>query len=155
MSEKLPTPLEAEFDGQVRGEVTLTVPARPEYFLLARLNASGVASMLDFDVEAIEDLKLAVSELCSLCAVGTTPASRMSLRYRWDAGSIEISCECGPVHPTGEQVDEAHPDGIDPLQLGERLLAALVDEHLCQPLSDDTRRAVLRKRRASNSESRV
>jgi serine/threonine-protein kinase RsbW len=52
---------------KVTGEtVRLTVPAALEYVRIVRLTASGVASRLGFDVEEIEDLRVAVDELTSL-----------------------------------------------------------------------------------------
>nr|PZN11379.1 MAG: hypothetical protein DIU64_02990 [Caldicoprobacter oshimai] len=42
--------------------VYLKVPAKPEYMLVIRLTTSAVASRAGFDVDEIEDIKLAVSE---------------------------------------------------------------------------------------------
>jgi serine/threonine-protein kinase RsbW len=42
--------------------VYLRVPAKPEYMLVIRLTTSAVASRAGFDVDEIEDIKLAVSE---------------------------------------------------------------------------------------------
>ena len=44
--------------------VELTIPVRADLVVLARLTAATVASRADFDVEEIEDLRLAVDELC-------------------------------------------------------------------------------------------
>ena len=51
----------------ITGEtIRLTVPAALEYVRIVRLTASGVASRLGFDVEEIEDLRVAVDELASI-----------------------------------------------------------------------------------------
>jgi serine/threonine-protein kinase RsbW len=51
----------------ITGEVIrLTVPASLEYVRLVRLTASGVASTLGFDVDELENLRVAVDELTSL-----------------------------------------------------------------------------------------
>ncbi len=42
--------------------VYLKVPAKPEYMLVIRLTTSAVASRAGFDVDEIEDIKMAVSE---------------------------------------------------------------------------------------------
>ena len=44
--------------------VELTIPVKADLVVLARLTAATVASRADFDVEEIEDLRLAVDELC-------------------------------------------------------------------------------------------
>lgn len=45
--------------------VTLSVPARTEFLQLLRLNVAGMAGAA-FDVDEIEDLKIAVEELAAL-----------------------------------------------------------------------------------------
>ncbi|QSX09706.1 ATP-binding protein [Alkalibacter rhizosphaerae] len=46
-------------------KISLTLPGVPEYVSVARLTLSGVASRMGFNVDAIEDLKVAVSEACT------------------------------------------------------------------------------------------
>ncbi|EIA19758.1 serine-protein kinase RsbW [Listeria fleischmannii 1991] len=43
-------------------KIELLLPAKPEYVSLGRLALSGIASQAGFSYEAIEDLKIAVSE---------------------------------------------------------------------------------------------
>jgi len=43
----------------------LSVPAKPEYVSLVRLAISSVANTIGFDVEAIEDIKIAMAEACN------------------------------------------------------------------------------------------
>jgi anti-sigma regulatory factor (Ser/Thr protein kinase) len=45
--------------------VSLTVPMRAEYVSIARLTAAGVANRVGFDIEAIEDIKVSLSEVCN------------------------------------------------------------------------------------------
>lgn len=45
-----------------KDSVYLKVPAKPEYMLVIRLTTSAVASRAGFDVDEIEDIKMAVSE---------------------------------------------------------------------------------------------
>jgi len=46
------------------GKVQLRIPARPEFLKAARLAVGAIASDL-LDVEAVEDIKLAVGEACT------------------------------------------------------------------------------------------
>jgi serine/threonine-protein kinase RsbW len=51
----------------ITGEIVrLAVPASLEYVRIVRLTASGVASHLGFDVDELENLRVAVDELSSL-----------------------------------------------------------------------------------------
>ena len=45
--------------------VALTLPNAPEFVSVARLALSGVASRMGFNVDDIDDLKVAVSEACT------------------------------------------------------------------------------------------
>ena len=45
--------------------IELLLPLKAEYVSIARLTASGIANRMGFDIETIEDIKVAVSEVCS------------------------------------------------------------------------------------------
>lgn len=45
--------------------IGITLPSKADYVSVARLAASGVASRVGFDIETVEDIKVAVSEVCS------------------------------------------------------------------------------------------
>ena len=50
----------------VGDRVELTFPARGDLIVLARLVTSAVSARAGFDIEELEDLRLAVGELCLL-----------------------------------------------------------------------------------------
>ena len=107
------------------GDVRLSVPAAPEYLRLVRLTAAGLASRLGFTFDEVEDLRIAVDELCfhllgdvdddvDLDADGRT----MDLVYSARPDSITITGRTGLS------------GGIpEPSDLSEQILDALVDEH--------------------------
>jgi serine/threonine-protein kinase RsbW len=45
--------------------IELILPLKAEYVSIARLTVSGIANRMGFDIEIIEDIKVAVSEVCS------------------------------------------------------------------------------------------
>lgn len=45
--------------------ISLTLPNAPEYVSIARLTLSGIANRMGFNIEDIEDLKVAVAEACT------------------------------------------------------------------------------------------
>lgn len=49
----------------MRDTIELTLPFKAEYVSTARLVASSVANRVGFDIEVIEDIKVAISEVCS------------------------------------------------------------------------------------------
>ncbi len=46
-------------------EINLTVPSKPEYVGVIRLTLAAIASRIGFDIEKIEDMKVAVAEACT------------------------------------------------------------------------------------------
>ncbi|MFA5675734.1 MAG: ATP-binding protein [Christensenellales bacterium] len=46
--------------------IRLSVPAKPDYILAVRLVVSAVAERVGFDIEDIEDLKVASAEACTM-----------------------------------------------------------------------------------------
>jgi hypothetical protein len=103
-------------------EVRLTVPATPELLRLARVAASGVASRLGFTYDEVEDLRLAIDELCFAVTGGKRRDGWVLMRYvvRGDARTLEVHGKAS--------FPAAGPD----LLLGElsgAVLDALVDEH--------------------------
>jgi serine/threonine-protein kinase RsbW len=45
--------------------VVMVMPNKPEYVSVARLAVSGIAGRMGFDVETVEDIKLALAEACT------------------------------------------------------------------------------------------
>jgi serine/threonine-protein kinase RsbW len=121
--------------------VELTIPVRADLVVLARLTAATVASRANFDVEEIEDLRLAVDELCVTVVQGGGDG-RLDLQFTRDDDQIEVSCSYQAVSDTDVAgFAEKSLDG-----LSTRILDALVDEH-GEDSQDGQRRAWLRKRR--------
>ena len=61
-----------------------SVPVKPEYVRMIRLAVSSLANCAGLDIEAIEDIKVAVSEAC-------TNVVRHSMPNCFDA--YEVACE--------------------------------------------------------------
>ncbi len=103
-------------------EVDLSIPVQADLVVLARLAAATVASRAGFGVEDIEDLRLAVEELC-LSLVGTRADGRLHLSYENDGDAITVSCwyeaEAAVPGTWGGEADD----------LSLRILDALVDDH--------------------------
>jgi serine/threonine-protein kinase RsbW len=115
-----------ERDEQLRtgGDVRLVVPASPEYLRLVRLTAAGMASRLGFTFDEVEDLRIAVDELCfhllgdSDDDLPPVDPRTMDLVYSAAGDSITITGRTGLVGTVPE-----------PSDLSEQILDALVDEH--------------------------
>lgn len=45
--------------------IKLSIPNRPEYVSVVRLTVSAIANRMGFDIEKIEDIKVAIAEACT------------------------------------------------------------------------------------------
>ena len=63
-------------------EIRLQIPAVSRYLRLVRLTAAGMAVDRGFPVEAIEDLRVAVDELCAAVIAGARPTDELSVTFR-------------------------------------------------------------------------
>lgn len=100
--------------------VHLTLPAKPQYMVMARLLAAAVAGQAGFDVERIEDFKTAVAEACLLLLPGAGEDGEIALRlWAREGAHARISA------PLGAEIAMS-PER----EFGTFLLGALVDEAL-------------------------
>jgi serine/threonine-protein kinase RsbW len=118
--------------------VELSIPVQADLVVLARLTAATVASRMGFGIEDIEDLRLAVEELC-LSVVGATHDGRLHLRFDTDSDTLGVECR---YEPAADSTPPGPPDDDD---LSLRILDALVDDHGRK--DGETPTAWLRKRR--------
>jgi serine/threonine-protein kinase RsbW len=123
--------------------VKLSFPARGDLIVLARLVSSAVSARAGFDIEELEDLRLAVGELCLLTLQGSDAQHGslcLELTVRGDA--IEVTS----THEGAAAGESTDPEADESARLSEQILDALVDEH-GRERHDGLVRAWLRKRR--------
>ena len=107
-------------------EVHLALPATPEFVRLARVTATGLASRAGFSIDEVEDLRLAIDELCFTLIGSKGREGRLELRYRLDGSALE-------VHGSLDSPDTEMPHLSD---WSDQILDALVDEHEVGRTSD-------------------
>ena len=99
-------------------QVVVQIPADTGYLSLCRVNASAVGAMLDFDVDALDDLRLAVTEAVTWCLEGALTGSRMELAVSGSAGVLHFSVSGDAAPGASEEMDD----------LSSAILGAMVDE---------------------------
>jgi serine/threonine-protein kinase RsbW len=80
-------------------DVSVDVPASPEFVQVLRNVAAGVAARLDMPIDQIEDVRLAVAEAASLLLQETQATSlRMIIGRDGDRLDVTLTSD-GPVDP--------------------------------------------------------
>jgi serine/threonine-protein kinase RsbW len=128
--------------------VELCIPVQSDLIVLARLTAATVASRAGFDVEEVDDLRLAVDELCVLVGDGGT-AGRLNLSFITDGDAVRVICVLDGPEAAGE---EGRTGEHGERELSVRILEALVDEH-GEEFDGGQRRGWLRKRSVRHERS--
>lgn len=103
------------------GVMTLTIPAAPEHVRFARLLAGGLASQCDFDIDAVEDVRIAVDECCH--ALLGPDGARGTITLTCAGGPEGIRIEGWADADLSAEVAPAYAD------LSESILDAVVDMH--------------------------
>jgi serine/threonine-protein kinase RsbW len=109
----------------------LQVPGKPEYVRVVRMAAAAFANNFGFDIEAVEDIKLAVGEACNNvvqhCEVSEDMTYEVHLEKADDALAITVK-DCGQGYDTGcykePDLDNLSPEG----GLGLFIIKAMMDE---------------------------
>lgn len=124
-------------------EVRLAVPATPEFLRLVRVTAAGLSSRLGFSYDQVEDLRLAIDELCfSLTGANGRPGT-VHVRFLVEDDSLEVFAE-GSFEDGRDTPPESEWTKV--------ILAALVDDYELA-LDTDGPSFRLVKRRASGTTS--
>jgi serine/threonine-protein kinase RsbW len=74
-----------------RPDVSLRVPADGAYVSVLRTMTAGLAARLDFTVDDIEDLRIAVGEACALVLPEAKPGGDLEADFRQTTGTLTIS----------------------------------------------------------------
>jgi serine/threonine-protein kinase RsbW len=99
------------------GVVELRIPSRAEWVGVARLAVAGIASRLQFSIDDIEDLKLAVAEACTNC-----------IQHATGSDTIIIACRILPDRLTISVTDHGRgtsPEALTPKRPGDQQVGGL------------------------------
>ena len=99
------------------GPVLVSVPARTDYLHLIRLNVAGFAASV-FDVEAVEDLKIAIEELAARL-IELDGADELRITFEFGTDGLVAAGNRATDHDGELVVDEFLPTILD----------AVVDEY--------------------------
>jgi len=79
----------------VNDVIELKLPLKPEYVSVARLTTAGILNRIKMDIETIEDIKVAVSEVCNkLISIGSSNVDEYIVVYNLTANKVDILFKC-------------------------------------------------------------
>lgn len=125
--------------------INISLPSKPEYVSVARLTASYIASQMNFDIEEIEDIKLAVGEACNNVVLhsGSEQTYEMKITNLFSELQIEIMDQ-----GKGFEVDAYKQPSIENLQengMGLFIIQSLMDDVKIETKNGIGTKIVMRK----------
>ena len=133
----------AALSGAGRDLVTLRLPAAGAYLSVLRTATASLASRLDFTIDDIEDLRIAVDEACAMLLPQAVPGADLECRFELTEDAIDV------------RVGVLTLDGQQPSRdtFAWTVLTALAGEVDSTVDADDRVVLTLRKRRADGISS--
>jgi serine/threonine-protein kinase RsbW len=74
-----------------RDVVVITLPAVGAYLSVLRTATAGLAARLDFTLDEIEDLRIAVDEACAMLLAHAIPGADIECQFLLDADTMRVS----------------------------------------------------------------
>ncbi|MCD6639513.1 MAG: anti-sigma factor [Nocardioides sp.] len=90
-----------------RADVELRVPAAGAYAAVVRTTAAGLAARLDFTIDDIEDLRIAIGEAIALTIAEADDGADLVCAFHLHTGAMQVELSTGAA---GQP--EVDPDGF-------------------------------------------
>ena len=78
-------------DVQIEDAVEIRLPADSAYLSVLRTATAGLAARLDFTLDEIEDLRIAVDEACAMLLPHAIVSAQLTCRFHLDPATLEVT----------------------------------------------------------------
>ncbi|MBA9007465.1 serine/threonine-protein kinase RsbW [Actinomadura cellulosilytica] len=87
----MPAEMPADVHPAVRDVVTVKLPADSAYLSVLRTATAGLAARLDFTLDEIEDLRIAVDEACAMLLPQAVPGTDLECQFELTGEAMRIA----------------------------------------------------------------
>ena len=87
------------FGASGRAHVELRVPADSAFVSVLRTTSAGLAARLDFTLDDIEDLRMAVGEACAIVLSGADDGGDLTAEFWLGVGTITVRVSAAAQRP--------------------------------------------------------
>jgi serine/threonine-protein kinase RsbW len=137
------TETRAEGVAGIRDVVSIRLPAASAYLSVLRTATAGLAARLDFTLDEIEDLRIAVDEACAMLLSEAVPGTDLTAEFELTGHEMQVRVEVATVGSSAPKRDD----------FAWMVLTALADDVDAVTDSSDRMAIVLRKRRGAAQKS--
>ena len=86
-------------------DAELRLPADSAYVAVLRMTTAGLAARLDFTLDDIEDLRMAVGEASAILLERARPGGQLISRFHLDGNRISVRVSVDAVQPSPPDTD--------------------------------------------------
>ncbi|SDI03139.1 serine/threonine-protein kinase RsbW [Sinosporangium album] len=123
----------------IRDVVSVRLPAASAYLSVLRTATAGLAARLDFTLDEIEDLRIAVDEACAMLLTQAVPGTDLTAEFELTGQEMQVRVEVNTLVTSPPKRDD----------FAWMVLTALADDVEAATDSPDRMAIVLRKRRGA------
>ena len=88
----------SDHTGGPRADVELRIPAEGAYASVVRTTAAGLAARLDFTIDDIEDLRIAIGEATALAMAAADAGTDLVACFFFGRGSLSVTLETAAMN---------------------------------------------------------
>ena len=108
--------------------IYLSIPDKPEYVSVVRLTASAIANRVGFNVEDIEDIKVAIAEACTCVLEHDMEVKNLEIEFCIFDNKLEIKVKNSSILSKNRKSFEIKSDETKEKRLGLFIIKSLMDE---------------------------
>lgn len=109
--------------------ISIKLPSKAEYVSIARLAASVISNTIGFDVEDIDDIKVAVGEACNNAVLhGKSEEEVYEIAFKLSDDKIHIEVKDNGIGFDEEKYEEPDLNNLKGNGLGIYIMKSLMDE---------------------------
>lgn len=109
--------------------ITIKLPSKAEYVSIARLAASVISNTVGFNIEEIDDIKVAVGEACNNAVLhGKSEEEVYEINFMLSDEKIHIEVKDNGIGFDEEKYEEPDLDNLKGNGLGIYIMKSLMDE---------------------------
>ncbi|GAA4535050.1 MULTISPECIES: anti-sigma factor [Nonomuraea] len=133
------TETRATGEAAIRDVVSIRLPADSAYLSVLRTATAGLAARLDFTLDEIEDLRIAVDEACAMLLNEAVPGTDLTAEFELTGQEMQVRVEVATVGSSAPKRDD----------FAWMVLTALADDVDAVTDAADRMAIILRKRRGA------
>lgn len=108
---------------QDKDNIKISIPNKAEYVGVVRLTTSAIATRIGFNIEEIDDIKVAIAEGCTLMIEQKNSFNEININYILDNNKITILVNGSKTEKNEKNIVQSNEKG-----LGLFIIKSLMDE---------------------------